>query len=511
MKRLLSLFLALTLTLLCACAPQNSPTDSTEPSSDGLVENIPDDNVRNWYEIFVYSFCDSDGDRIGDFKGATQKLDYVRDLGFTGIWLMPIMPSPSYHKYDITDYYAIDPAYGTMDDFKEFLARAHELGIKVILDLVINHTSNRHPWFTESSENPDSDKRDWYNWTSSGGSGYTAFRGSYYESRFVSSMPDLNLDNEEVRTEIVNIMKFWLDLGVDGFRLDAVTSYYTNQLGKNVEFLSWLNTEAKKLKPDCYMVGECWADEATIRNYYTSGIDSFFLFPAATSTGFLAKTLSESASDRGATYGQMTVALEERFGADALMAPFLGNHDVDRITNAIGTYDLKRLKAAHGLLAMMRGGIYEYYGDEVGILGTDNDPNRRIGMNWNGLETATKCPPGTTQANYAFGTVEEELADENSLVNYVKAAMKLRNAVPEIARGTTTLVPCADGDVCILQRTYNGSTVTIVLNLSAEDKTVSVEAETLLGYLDANVASGNGALFENGTLTLEPWGIAVLK
>lgn len=511
MKRFLSILLALTalLAALSGCAQKESSSGAA--SLPALSENIPDDNCRNWYEIYIYSFQDSDGDRIGDFRGATEKLDYVRDMGFTGIWLMPIMPSPSYHKYDITDYYSIDPDYGTMEDFEAFLNRAHELGIKVILDLVVNHTSSEHPWFLESRESEDSARRDWYNWSSTGGSGYTEFRGSHYESRFVSSMPDLNLDNEEVRAEIVNIMAYWLDLGVDGFRLDAVTSYYTNELQKNVDFLSWLNDEAKKLSPDCYIVGECWSDESTIRNYYASGIDSFFCFPVATSGGFLAKTMDESATNRGETYAQMTLTLEERFGTDILMAPFLGNHDTDRIANAIGTYDLKRLKAVHGMLAMMRGGIYEYYGDEVGMLGTGKDPNKRIGMNWTGITETTKCPPGTTEANYVLPTVTDQLADENSLANYVRNAMQLRNALPEIARGVSSVLPCEDGDVCILRRTLEDSSVIIVLNLSNANKTVSVDAQELLGYLDANTESGDGVGFSDGKLSLEPWGIAVLR
>ena len=435
MKRLISLLLLLSCLfgLLSACA------DAPEASDSLLPENIPDDNCRNWYEIFAYSFADSDGDRIGDFQGATEKLDYVRDMGFTGIWLMPIMPSPSYHKYDVTDYYAIDPAYGTLEDFQAFLTRAHELGIKVILDLVVNHTSNEHPWFLNAKTGPDAEYRDYYNWTDTAKNGYSRAGEAYYESRFVPSMPDLNLDNEAVRGEISDIMRYWLDMGVDGFRLDAVTSYYTGQTAKNVEFLSWLNDEAKKIKPDCYLVGEAWADESTIASYYPSGIDSFFYFPGATSGGSLAGIMAEDATARGQSYSDLTAHLEERFGTDVLMAPFLGNHDTDRIANAIGTYDLKRLKATFGMLAMMRGGIFFYYGDEIGMIGEGNDPNKRIGMYWSTLTELTSCPPGTTVSKYVLPNVPDQQTEENSLLNYVRAAMNLRNAVPAIARGTGRL------------------------------------------------------------------------
>ena len=190
--------------------------------------NVIDDKYRNWYEVFVYSYFDSDGDRIGDLGGLAEKLDYISGLGMNGIWLMPVMPSPSYHKYDVTDYYSIDPQYGTLEDFSALLEKAHALGIDVIIDLVLNHTSNEHPWFLSARSGADSEYRNWYNWSDSPQDGYAKAGEAYYECRFVNTMPDLNLDNPEVRAEIENILRFWLeDVGVDGFRLDAVTSYYT--------------------------------------------------------------------------------------------------------------------------------------------------------------------------------------------------------------------------------------------------------------------------------------------
>ena len=509
MKRSISLLLLLAIlaALLCACGQTEAPAETQAP------ENIPDDNCRNWYEIFVYSFADSDGDRIGDLRGATEKLDYVRDMGFTGIWLMPIMPSPSYHKYDVTDYYNIDPAYGTLEDFQAFLDKAHSLGIKVILDLVVNHTSNQHPWFQDAKTGEDAQYREYYNFQSESASGYQKIGSGYYECRFVSTMPDLNLDSPAVRDEIVNIMAFWLDMGVDGFRLDAVTSYYTGQNAKNIEFLSWLNGEAKRIKPDCYIIGECWSDESTIVNYYTSGIDSFFCFPLSTGSGKgeLATILDEEATGRGASYGELTMHLEERFGTDVLMAPFLDNHDTDRIASVVGIYNPERLKLAYGMLAMMRGGSYVYYGGETGMIGTGPDPNKRIGMLWTTLSETTSCPPGTTEAKYPLESVEKQQADENSLLHYVREAMRLRNTYPAIARGTTELIPTQDADLCLLRRTWQDESIVIVLNLSAEKKTVSVDAQTLLACLDANTAHGIGAALDSGTLTLDPWGIAVLQ
>lgn len=505
MKRILTALLAAALLLTSGGCGQGG---------DGLLEeNIPDDNVRNWYEIFVYSYADSDGDRIGDLRGAMGKLEYIRDMGFTGIWLMPVMPSPSYHKYDVTDYYAIDPSYGTLEDFQAFLDKAHELGIKVILDLVLNHTSNEHPWFRDAKSGADAKYRDYYNFRDAPGEGYQQIGTSYYECRFVNTMPDLNLDSEAVRAEIVNIMKFWLDMGVDGFRLDAVTSYYTGDSGENIAFLTWLNGEAKKLDPDCYLVGECWADESTIASYYASGVDSFFYFPMSTGSGRgeIANILGEDTADKGGAYGELTAHLEERFGADAVMAPFLDNHDTDRIANAVGIYSLPRLKAAYGMLAMTRGGSYVYYGGEIGMIGKGNDPNKRIGMYWTTLPEVTVCPPGTTEAGYPLGSVTEQEEDPNSLLHYVRRAMNLRNACPQIARGTTAVLPTEDAGLCVMERTWEGSTVTIVLNLSDTEKEIKLDRSALLGALDADLERGEGVTYSGGTLSLDPWGIAVLQ
>ncbi len=513
MKRILSFLLVMVIALTSGSCQRN---DLIPPSGSGnelLEENIPDDNVRNWYEMFVYSFADSDGDRIGDFKGAAEKLPYVRELGFTGIWLMPVMPSPSYHKYDVTDYYSIDPAYGTMEDFKAFLEKAHELGIKVILDLVLNHTSNEHPWFQNAKTGEEAQYREYYNFQNSSAEGFQRIGDSYFECRFVSTMPDLNLDSPAVRDEIVNIMTWWLGLGVDGFRLDAVTSYYTGNSSKNIAFLTWLNGEAKRIDPDCYLVGECWADESTIASYYASGLDSFFYFPMSTGSGRgeIVNLLSEESADRGAAYGQLTAHLEQRFGSNALMAPFLDNHDTDRFASVLGLYDMPRLKAAYGMLAMMRGGSFVYYGSEAGMVGSGPDPNKRIGMYWDSLETVTACPPGTTEANYPLGNIPTLLSDDNSLLHYLRRAMNLRNAYPEIARGTTLVQESEDPDVCILKRTWNGSAVTIVLNLSNKPQKIDGLDGTLAASLDANLKSGTGISLADGVLTVDPWGIAVIE
>lgn len=271
--------------------PKDNNTGTTADSShnsDGGAKAVTADAVDPqpstvFYEVFVRSFADSNGDGIGDFKGLTRKLDYLNDgnpdtdsdLGIGGIWLMPINPSPSYHGYDVTDYRQINPDYGTLDDFREFLNEAHKRGIKVIMDLVVNHTSKEHPWFKEAAADKSSSYRDWYVWaedsgtatsgSSAAGSGnpWHSVRGDHYLGIFWEGMPDLNFDNPKVRKEITATGQFWLKQGVDGFRLDAAKHIYEDlqtdksqaTTDKNVAWWQEFRSGLKEVKPDAYLVG----------------------------------------------------------------------------------------------------------------------------------------------------------------------------------------------------------------------------------------------------------------
>lgn len=512
-KRGISLLLALLLLFMGAGACK--PKAETAPQS--AQTNILDDRYRNWYEVFVYSYADSDGDRYGDLNGLCARLDYIASLGFNGIWLMPIMPSPSYHKYDVTDYYDIDPLYGTLDDFKALLAEAHTRGIDIIIDLVVNHTSNKHPWFQSAKADRNSPYRDYYNFSDTQKAGYNKTGDAYYESRFTPSMPDLNLDSSAVREEIERIMRFWLEMGVDGFRLDAVTSYYTGMPTKNVEFLSWLGDAARAFDPDCYIVGEAWEDLYTIETYAKSRIDSFFCFPVSQRDGYIAQILGGSVEQPGTSYGRVTALLEDKF-ADTIPAPFLDNHDTPRVGSFIGVYDLARLKMAAGLLAMMRGSIFVYYGDEIGMVGTGNDPNKRIGMLWTTRAETTLCPPGTTAAEYPLPSVAEQEKDPASLLNYYRQAMLLRNQNPEIARGMSEVLPCDNVNCCVIRRSYEGSSVLIVLNIGREAAELKLDATILSGaaLIGALVADEGTVMLQRGrggegTLRLPAYSIAILR
>ena len=467
------------------------------------------DIADNWYEIFVYSFADGDGDRIGDLKGAAEKLEYIKDMGFGGIWLMPINPSPSYHKYDITDYYAIDPVYGTMEDFDAFLEKAHELNLLVILDLVVNHTSNEHPWFQSAMKREDSPYREYYTFTREPHSGYNALPdGWYFESRFVSTMPDLNLDSEKVRDEIENIMRFWLEKGVDGFRLDAVTSYYTGDHAKNIAFLRWLNDTAKKIDPDCFIVGECWESLYTIRDYYESGIDSFFTFPVAQSSGYIAQILGNDVERKGDSLGNVINLLERELGGH-LMTPFLGNHDMNRIANGVGYNTSANIKMACGLLSIMNGSLFVYYGDEIGMTGAGADPQKRLGMFWDTRAGITFCPPGATMTEYPFPSVKVQQENPASILNYYREAMNMRNRIPLIARGTPSILSSPDEDVCLIEKQKGDEKILIAVNLSIDDMEIPVPEEysAVIGDLEI---WGEAELSEH-ILYVPAYGIAVLN
>ncbi len=514
---------------------EDTSASQTEQEDEEPVEII-DDSYRNYYEIFVYSFYDSNGDGYGDLNGVTGKLDYVADMGYTGIWFMPVHPSPTYHKYDISDYYGIDPKYGTLDDMKNLIREAHARNIDIILDLVVNHTSSIHPWFREAcaeiakNGEPSGQYKDYYVFKSQYENGYTQVgsTGWYYESRFWSGMPDLNLDDPTVRDEIRNIMKYWFDLGVDGFRLDACTSYYTGDVEKNKEFLHWLSTTAHELKEDCFLVGEAWENaDPIIRDYYDSGLDSFFIFTAATGEGSIVTgPLSFSSKSCGLKMNDLLLRLQTTYDI-GIPSMFLGNHDTARPANFLRKSMPDRVKMGGGILAMMPGALFTYYGEEIGMLGTGDDPNKRIAMLWDGLDTEGYCkktPDGikVNADSYYFDSVEKQLADKNSILNYYRKAMKLRNRNPEIARGRVEILNGLPGvtagdQVSVTRRTWNGSDIIVVMNLNSVDEEKVILDRNILGYekktgeLLGNTLTSIRSDDTAGEYVLPPYSVIILR
>lgn len=507
----------------CGCVKNEEPSQTDDDKNYTL--NIIDDNYRNWYEIFVYSFFDTNNDGIGDLNGVTQKLDYIQEMGFNGIWLMPIHPSPTYHKYDVKDYYAIDDVYGNLEDFDKLIEEAHKRGIRVIIDLVFNHTSSEHPWFIEACDYirkngiPGGKYGTFYNFSKSELAGYSKVSGTdyYYEARFWSGMPDLNLNSVAVKNQMTKIMEFWLkDHNVDGFRLDAVTSYYTGNLEKNVSFLNWLNTTAKEIKSDCYIVGEAWeGNDVQISNYYESGCDSFFLFTGATGTGKIASYVKQQNAKGFASWVN---ELQSTY-TKGVLAPFLGNHDTMRPASFMP--DELSLKMAAGLLSIMNGSIFVYYGEEIGMTsknGGNSDPYKRIAMNWDKGVYSGWCY--TTPENikvdssyYAYPSVKEQQEDKNSVLSYYKKAMLLRNCYPAIARGEIEILKAdLDTSVCLIRKTYGDESITIAINLSrSTDENVTIGNMKMVGYLTA--VENTRPVFDknNGVATLPPCSIAIYQ
>ncbi len=520
-KRILCLLLAV-LFVFSACGKEEE-----KPSGPKL--NIINDNVRNWYEVFVYSFYDTNNDGVGDLNGVTEKLDYIKEMGFNGIWLMPIHPSPTYHKYDVNDYYAIDEEYGTLSDLDKLIEEAHKRDIKVILDLVVNHTSSANKWFTEACkyirENGDvgGEYGEYYNFKKESLGGYSPVNGTeyYYESRFWSGMPDLNLNSDKVRKEIVDIMEYWLiDHKADGFRLDAVTSYYTGDVNKNIAFIKWLNTEAKKLKEDCFIVGEAWeGNDYQINRYYESGADGFFMFTGATATGTIATAVKQQSGD---SVGKLMLSAQENY-TNGTPAPFLGNHDTMRPGSFMP--GAENVKMAAGVLSMMSGNVFCYYGEEIGMIsknGSNSDPAKRIAMRWCDKSVypgwCYTAPEGTPidETSYYYPGVEEQMADPDSILNYYKQAMFLRNCYPSIARGKVEYFPEGQSSyICVLRKTWQDESIVIVMNLDAFEQTVSLDKtslgiEKLGGTLLAD-RSSDMSWDGKGSLKMPPYSIAIFE
>ena len=503
----------------------------------GKEVTVIDDNYRTWYEIFVYSFCDSDGDQVGDLQGVISKLDYIEDTGFNGIWLMPVMPASSYHKYDVKDYLEIDPEYGTMADFEELAAECNKRGIKLIIDLVLNHTSSEHPWFVEAcsyleslgaDEEPSAEDCPYYEyynfvkgnpnsdvWYQVGSTDY------YYEGMFWSGMPDVNFGSQALRGEFEAVMDFWLEKGVGGFRLDAVKEFYSGATGKNVEVLEWVNSCVKAAKPDAYLVGEAWEGLGTYAQYYASGIDSFFDFEFAGPTGVVTRTLAFSGENNSAqAYAKALCRVQNairEYREDAIDAPFFVNHDMARAAGYM-QYDERKVKMAAPLNILMSGSAFVYYGEEIGMSGSGKDENKRAPMYWSAdasAEGMTKGPLDMEPQENMFACAQEQIKAKDSIYGFYKDTILLRNQNPEIARGTVArLEEVEDQDIAAVSKTYEGKTIYLLYNISETDeKQVTMSAEQygeleIAGYLSVD---GGEVTMKDGVVTLPSYSVVVLR
>ena len=500
-----------------------------------------EDNYRTYYEVFVYSFVDGNGDGIGDLKGLTDRLDYINDgnpetttdLGCTGIWLMPIMPSPSYHKYDVTDYYEIDPEYGTMEDFEAFMEACDERGIKVILDLVLNHSSSEHPWFLEACnylvELGDGEPSleecpyvDYYHFTKEPQTGYSQVPGSdiwYYEAQFSQVMPDFNLYNEELRAEIEKIVDFWFDKGVGGFRLDAAKEYESGADSANIEILTWFTNMVKEKKQDAYLVAEVWTDISTYAQYYDSGIDSVFDFAFADTEGIIANIIKGSTP--ASSYGKALENIHQMFGEhnpDYIDAPFYTNHDLARSAGYYSGEEAEsQTKIAGAMNLLMSGNAFLYYGEELGMKGFGKDENKRAPMYFMEDKNAAgmcKGPADMDAVKMKYGSLETQEDNPYSIYHYFKKAIRIRNAFPEIAKGEVEVQDIlSDDTVSTFSKTWNGETVYIFFNVSPDAITLSIPGVTSKaeGIAAGLYVDDEEAVLDGSHLTIPGYGVIIMK
>ena len=504
------------------------------------------------YQLHVRTFCDSNGDGIGDFVGLTQRLDYLQELGINTIWLLPFYPSPLRDDgYDIADYTTVHPNYGTLDDFKAFLTAAHNRGLRVIIEMVMNHTSDQHPWFQEARSSRDNPKRDWYVWSDTD----TKYQGvriifidtelsnwtwdpvskSYYWHRFFSHQPDLNFDNPNVFEAMWEIMRFWLDMGVDGFRLDAVP-YLVEREGTSCENLAETHAVIKEVRkrldqfyPGRMLLAEANQWPADVRAYFGDG-DEFhtaFHFPLMPRM-FMAVKLE----DRKPIIEilDQTPPIPE----NCQWCIFLRNHDeltLEMVTDVERDYmydeyatdktmrinlgirrrlapmmenDRRRIELLNGLLMSMPGTPIVYYGDEIGMgdniyLGDRNGV--RTPMQWNGGTNAgfsfadpeRLYSPLISNSVYGYQVVnvDSQRRFSHSLLSWMKALIKTRNSYRVFSRGTMEFLRPSNHRVLAYIRELGNEKILVVNNLSSSAQAVELDVQRYKGYIPIEMFGRN--------------------
>ena len=443
-------------------------------------------NDTVFYEIFVRSFYDSNADGIGDFNGIIEKLDYLNDgnpsttndLGVTGIWLMPINPSPSYHGYDPTDYYGVNSDYGTMDDFKKLMEECHKRGIRVIIDMVYNHSSNQNPWFIEARDKPQSSKHDWYVWSESN-PGYAGPWGEqvwyqtvagYFYAIFASTQPDLNYANNSVTDEMHNVARFWLqDIGVDGFRLDAAR--YLVEDGENqqdtVETHAWWKkfyTFYKGINPQAMTVGEIYTTNFIVDDYVKNDeFDQAFNFD-------LASQILKNVDRQNAVNLNAGIKSSFELFPKGDYATFLSNHDQERVMSFYSG-DQGKAKSAATVLLTTPGTPFIYYGEEIGMTGTKPDEEIRTPMLWSDEKYAgfsTVYPWEPINTNYQEINVATESTDPNSLLTLYRTLIGVRNEHAALRVGDYVGVKSDNPSLLSFLRVSKEETLLVIINLSTE-------------------------------------------
>ena len=534
MKRNFISLLSITLLSLVGCGGGSSTGLKYDKRSNYSFDEVSNEDGSMSYEIFVRSFYDHDGDGIGDLLGVKDKLPYIADLGIKTIWLMPIHKSPSYHGYDVSDYYSIHPEYGTLEDFDSLVEEANKYNIDIMIDMVLNHCSRENRYFLKSYEDyldnntSSTSYADWFKWSDKPiGSGYNIYNGVYYESRFDASMPDFNLDNEAVRNEIENICEFWIkEHGVKGFRLDAVLYYYYMDTEKNVEFLSWLDGVTKKYNKDFYMVGECWDSDTVVSQYYQSKCESFFKF-----TSGLTGSSEPNASITNLSKGYLKSSrfltnianYEKKIHANnpnGYSSYFLANHDNDRPSISLSDVNAKVAASIYGLLP---GTPFMYYGEEIELKGLRkssdySDARRRLPMIWSKDDKTgeTVFPERNRQDLNNNDQVEEGVNDKlkegYSLLNHYKKVINVRNKYPIFKHGIFSSMYNElelDNDYIVAYKiSLNDDYIVVITNVGEENATINVKEMEIQDEINTSRLIPQ---IKNGILEIAPKSTVLLK
>ncbi len=499
--------------------PQPTPTEeqaiSVQPIT-GLPEGT--DGTQWWnntvfYEIFVRSFYDSDANGIGDINGIIAKLDHLNDgnpqtntdLGITGLWLMPINPAGSYHGYDPIDYYGVNPDYGTMDDFKRLLDECHKRGIRVIIDMVYNHTSTKNPWFIEARDNPTSSYRNWFIWSSTDPSYLGPFNervwfptvSGYYYAIFSSDQPDLNYRDPAVGQEMYKVAQFWLEnVGVDGFRLDAVR--YLFEDGKvqqdTPETLDWwknFRSYYKSFDSQAMTVGEVATTNYVAETYLkATDFDQTFNFD-------LARQILSNVNSRNAVNLNASIKSSFSIMPKGEYATFLSNHDQERVMSYFEG-DMAKARLAASVLLTTPGTPFIYYGEEIGMTGNKPDPQIRTPMLWSADRYAgfsTVLPWEATNSNFKEYNVATETGDPQSLLTLYRNLIQLRNNHAALRIGDYYMARSDNFAILPFLRVSKDETLLVLLNLSdtpVSGFSIMLDQGPLKGNYHAYIVYGQG-------------------
>ncbi len=506
-----------------------------------------------FYEIYMPSYKDGDGDGYSDFRGLISKLDYIESLGVRGIWLTPFLQSPKVDNgYDVADYYKIDATYGSLEDFKKFLAEAHKRDIKIIMDLVLNHTSTESQWFQESRKSKDNPYRDYYIWKDAPNNWESFFGGSaweldsitnqYYYHQFDIKMADLNWKNSKVVQEIQDVLRFWLDLGVDGFRLDVINFLTTegitmdNSIDENGEQEHLYDINQKGVKQammtikktineydDRFIVGEIGSDKIEVLKQYqgTEMLDVVFNFNFGSIKKFSSQRLFDELQSMESNLSNYPTL-------------FFGSHDMPRLISRLAENNPHRASTLAALILTAKGVPFIYYGEEIGMVNIEantvdemkdiqartqynlaiekgdtdeealkfgNQHNRdksRSPMQWNDKPFAgfsDTIPWIKVHQNYKNLNVENLKTDKSSLLNKYKKLIALRNSEPILQYGTYEDLSFSDNMISFT-REFNGGIIKCFFNFGESTKEINLKEKEKVVL---------------GELTLEPDNYVIIK